>query len=153
MAKHAGGRPRKEIDFKQLEELCSIQCTEAEICSILDVDDKTLTLRIMETYGVSFSEYFAQKRGNGKTSLRRAQYLTAVGREPVLSEKGELLVPGTPPSPALLIWLGKNWLDQKDKSEISGPDNGPIYLSVEDRKERMAMLLAKVKDADGKRGK
>ena len=61
--------------------------------------------------GMSFDEYFAQKRGSGKTSLRRAQWLSA--------QKG---------NPTMLIWLGKQYLGQRDKSshELSGPDGKPI---------------------------
>ena len=35
-------RPRKEIDQKQFENLCGLQCTLEEICGWFDVTDKTL---------------------------------------------------------------------------------------------------------------
>lgn len=35
-------RPKKEIDQKQFEALCGLQCTLLEICDALDVSDKTL---------------------------------------------------------------------------------------------------------------
>lgn len=97
--KHPGGRPKKVIDQAQFEELCHIQCTEMEICAVLNVDDKTLAKWCEETYGKSFSEIFAIKREGGKASLRRAQYKSAV----------EMLVP------SMQIFLGKNWLGQTDK--------------------------------------
>lgn len=62
---------------------------------------------------MTFSGYFAQKRGTGKISLRRKQFQTA------LAGKGNV---------SMLIWLGKQWLGQKDAAEFSGPDNGPIQL-------------------------
>ena len=34
-------RPRKEIDQKQFENLCGLQCTLEEICGFFDVTDKT----------------------------------------------------------------------------------------------------------------
>lgn len=97
--KHPGGRPKSIINQKQFEELCKIQCTEMEICAVLDVDDNTLAKWCKETYGKSFSEIFAQKREGGKPSLRRAQW--------------KLAVEGL--NPSMLIFLGKNHLGQSDK--------------------------------------
>ena len=37
------GRKKKKISKSQFEELCKIQCTQEEICLVLDVADKTLT--------------------------------------------------------------------------------------------------------------
>jgi hypothetical protein len=67
-------RPRKEIDQKQFEELCKIQCTEEEICAVLGVTDKTLNAWCKRTYKKGFSEISAEKRKGGRTSLRRAGF-------------------------------------------------------------------------------
>lgn len=95
----AGGRPKKEIKQQQFESLCAIQCTQEEICAVLDVDDKTLTNWCKKTYDMSFSEVFAQKRAGGKASLRRNQWR--------MSEK----------NPTMAIWLGKQYLGQSDHVE------------------------------------
>lgn len=92
-------RPKKFIDIKQFETLCAIQCTQEEICAVLDVDDKTLTRWCKATYKMSFSEVFKQKRENGKASLRRNQWR--------LSET----------NPTMAIWLGKQYLNQSDHIE------------------------------------
>ena len=92
-------RPRKEIDQKQFEILCGLQCTLPEFCDALDVTDKTLDAWCKRTYGKHFSEVFAQKRGRGKISLRRMQWR--------LAEK----------SATMAIWLGKQYLDQRDEPE------------------------------------
>lgn len=97
-----GGRPKKEISQKQFEALCQIQCTQKEICNILDVTDKTLTKWCKETYNLSFSDTFALKRDSGKASLRRNQWR--------MSET----------NPTMAIWLGKQYLGQRDKMEHSG---------------------------------
>lgn len=89
-------RPRKEIDKKQFENLCGLQCTREEICSFFDITDKTLDGWCHRTYGESFSVVFAQKRGKGKISLRRAQF--------ELAKKNA----------AMAIFLGKQYLDQRD---------------------------------------
>ena len=89
-------RPRKEIDQKQFENLCGLQCTLEEICGWFGVTDKTLDSWCKRTYHASFSEVFKQKRGAGKISLRRSQWR--------LAEKNANMA----------IWLGKQYLDQKD---------------------------------------
>ena len=94
-------RPRKEIDQKQFENLCGLQCTLEEICGWFDVTDKTLDSWCKRTYHASFSEVFKQKRGAGKISLRRSQWR--------LAEKNANMA----------IWLGKQYLGQKDQVEAS----------------------------------
>ena len=95
------GRPLKNIDQKQFENLCGLQCTLEEICGWFGVTDKTLDSWCRRTYGMNFSEVFALKRGKGKISLRRTQFK--------LSEK----------SAAMAIFLGKQYLNQKDKPDDS----------------------------------
>ena len=56
---------------------------------------------VQRTYGVNFSEYFTQKNILFKTSLRRAQF--------------ELAMKG---NPTMLIWLGKQYLGQKERTEV-----------------------------------
>ena len=94
------GRPRKEINKRQFESLCAIQCTREEICSVLDVSEKTIDKWCNETYGEPFSLVFKQKREGGRASLRRNQWR--------LSES----------NPTMAIWLGKQYLGQKDHAEV-----------------------------------
>lgn len=92
-------RPRKEIDQKQFENLCGLQCTLEEICGWFGVSDKTLNGWCKRTYRASFSEVFKQKRGKGMIAVRRAQWR--------LAEKNA----------AMAIWLGKQYLGQRDVVE------------------------------------
>ena len=96
----ARGRPRKEFELKQIEGLIQIQCTQEEVCSVLETTDKTLNRWLRKTTGYNFSEYFEQKKAFGKASLRRKQWKLA------------------DVSPAMAIFLGKNYLGQKDKQEL-----------------------------------
>ena len=98
-------RPRKEIDQKQFENLCGLQCTLEEICGWFGVTDKTLDSWCKRTYHASFSEVFKQKRGLGKISLRRSQWR--------LAEK----------SATMAIWLGKQYLGQRDQVDVNMPGN------------------------------
>lgn len=92
-------RQKKEIDQKLFEKLCMLQCTMREITLFFDVTDKTLTGWCKRTYGKAFSEIFAIKRQTGLVSLRRTQFQ--------LAEK----------SAAMAIFLGKQYLGQKDKDD------------------------------------
>lgn len=111
-------RPRKEIDKKQFENLCGLQCTHDEICAWFDVTVKTLESWCKRTYGDSFSKVFAQKRGKGKISLRRSQWQ--------LAEK----------SASMAIWLGKQYLNQRDNVDVTVSDAKGIAL---DELERMVL--------------
>lgn len=90
-------RPKKNINKKQFEAMCAIQCTKEEICSVLDVTEKTLQNWCKEEYGNDFSRIFKQKRNGGKTSLRRNQWK--------LAEKG---------NSTMQIWLGKQIIGQSE---------------------------------------
>ena len=94
-------RPRKEIDQKQFENLCGLQCTLEEICGWFDVTDKTLDSWCKRTYHASFSEVFKKKRGAGKISLRRSQWQLAQTNA------------------TMAIWLGKQYLGQRDQIETT----------------------------------
>ena len=94
-------RPRKEIDQKQFENLCGLQCTKEEICSWFYCSEDTIERWCKRTYKSNFAVIFAQKRGKGKISLRRSQWR--------LSENNATMA----------IWLGKQYLGQKDEPEDS----------------------------------
>lgn len=90
------GRPRKPISKKTFEELCRIQCTEEEICDVLDVNRTTLNRWARETYGATFAQVYKKYREGGKASLRRSQWALAKTNA------------------TMAIWLGKQMLNQSD---------------------------------------
>jgi len=104
------GRPPKEIDQKQFENLCGLQCTLEEICGWFDVTDKTLDSWCKRTYDANFSEVFKQKRGAGKISLRRSQWR--------LAEKNATMA----------IFLGKQFLGQRDNVDVNVTNNDGMPL-------------------------
>ena len=95
------GRPVKEINQKTFEGLCKIQCTEEEICAILDISDETLNRWCKKTYNKTFVEVFKEKRTGGKASLRRSQWKLAETNA------------------TLAIWLGKQYLGQRDEQSLN----------------------------------
>ena len=102
------GRPKKQLDQKEFEKLCFLQCTHNEVCAWFDISADVLERWCKETYGMTFSKVFAEKKQNGLISLRRTQFQ--------LAEK----------SPAMAIFLGKNLLGQTDKVEQTQTINGAV---------------------------
>jgi len=100
-------RPRKEIDKEQFEKLCAIQCTLKEIACWFKCSEDTIENWCKATYQdedgkpMGFSDAFKVYSVDGKISLRRFQFRQA--------EK----------SYAMAIWLGKQWLGQRDNMDMS----------------------------------
>jgi hypothetical protein len=104
----AGGRPRKEIDMGKVAELASIMCTHEEIAAILGCHVSTLE------HNEEFLQVYKKAFDQGKQSVRRAQYKAAMDGNVTMQ-----------------IWLGKQYLGQKDKQEHEIGGNGkPITVKV-----------------------
>lgn len=130
--KNKGGRPHKVIDQELFERMCQIFCTKPEICGILHVDEKTLTGWCKRIYGKGFSEIYKELSAGGRMSLRREQFKRAMAG-----------------SDTMLIWMGKNYLDQSDKSknEITGRNGGAI--EIDNARERIESKLASLAAREG----
>ena len=88
------GRPKKyNIPKEKVEQLASFGCTNTEIASFFGCDVSLIT----KTY----SQNLTKGRDKGKIRLRQLQWKSA--------EKGNT---------AMLIWLGKQILNQTDRSEV-----------------------------------
>lgn len=94
------GRPKFQIDYEAVKKLASIMCTEKEIASFLGCDERTLQR------DEHFVAVYKEGKETGKMSLRRMQWK--------LAEK----------SYAMAIFLGKQYLGQKDVVENNIVDNG-----------------------------
>lgn len=99
------GRPQVKIDKDKFEKLCALQCTLIEIAGFFDCSEDTIERWCEKTYKKTFAEIFDVKRGSGKISLRRTQWKLA-----------EV-------SPAMAIFLGKNYLGQSDRQEVKVQQN------------------------------
>ena len=91
------GRKPLQIDWEEFDKLCAIHCTLEEMAVFFGMSPDTIEKRVFETYGVKFTDHVKYKRGLGKVSLRRAQFQAGL--------KGSV---------PMLIWLGKQILDQKE---------------------------------------
>jgi hypothetical protein len=97
------GRPKipfTDDTWKTIKKLCQIMCTAQEIASHIECSIDTLEDRIKAKYNCTFPELFKNWNGDGKISLRRKQFEIAM--------KGNV---------GMLIWLGKQYLDQTEKRE------------------------------------
>lgn len=96
------GRPPKltetEEILKQIEGLARIQCTQREAAAVLRVHRNTFSDFLSNNEKAR--EAWESGLEAGRASLRRLQYKAA--------ESG---------NPTMQVWLGKQWLDQKDRVE------------------------------------
>lgn len=117
---------RKKIDFdrKSFVDLVGLGCTQKEICwyfrdekgKCANVD--TLTRWCKREFGMTFQEFVKENGGVYRNITVRQNQLALSAR-----------------SAAMAIFLGKNYLDQTDKTEIV--DNEPL--------ERLDLILSNLK--------
>lgn len=88
-----GGRPKFEINYGQVEAMSSVMATQEEIATFLGCDVRTLQR------DAEFCRIYKKGQEEGKMSLRRRQF--------ELAKK----------SASMAIFLGKNYLGQKDVVE------------------------------------
>ncbi len=112
------GRPRVIIDWDAVDNLLKAQCTGTEIAGHLGIHPDSLYNAVQDKFKTTFSAYSQQKKESGKAMLRMIQFQTAMDGDRTL-----------------LVWLGKNHLDQSDKSQITGKDGkdlNPVNVIVGD---------------------
>jgi hypothetical protein len=100
------GRTKRIVVPKDVYELASIGCTDREIARWFDCDENTLRY--------NFKDIIEKGREDLKNSLRRAQIKLALSGNAVM-----------------LIWLGKNILNQSD-NPIDSQANQPLPWTDED---------------------
>lgn len=113
------GRPKKNLTKEQwssVDYMCMIHCTGEEIAGVLRMDYDTLNRICKEKKDMYISEYIKQHQNGGNMSLRRAQWKSA--------ENGNV---------TMQIWLGKQWLGQKDQQEIEMSVNSDDSLKEMER--------------------
>jgi len=94
--KHPGGRPRLTFDLRLVEDLGKIQSTQSELAAVLDVSIETVKRRLKDD--PEFCAAYEKGLENGKSSLRRIQWKSALGGNTTMQ-----------------IWLGKQYLGQQDR--------------------------------------
>ena len=100
------GDKAKTIDRQLVYNLAAVQCTSQEIAEAVGVSQRYLEKR--------FAKLLEQGRAEGRKSLRRKQFEKAMNGDS-----------------KLLVWLGKQWLSQKDNPEDTAA-NVPLPWSDEE---------------------
>lgn len=105
------GRPRKEIEWDIFDKICAMPIYEGteEVAERIGLSVDSIERKLKERFGedsdVTFAGYIRQQRSAFCESILGAQHNAA--------KKGNATI---------LIWLGKQYLGQRDKVELSGPD-------------------------------
>ena len=108
------GRPKLQLDYELIERLAKIHCIQQEIADMLGVSTKTLQRN------KEFCRIYNKGIQEGKMSLRRMQFETA--------NKG---------NPTMQIWLGKQYLGQRDMQEANIGDSKEIIDKLNDISEAL----------------
>lgn len=123
------GRPRKSVSRKKLRLLASRMNSIEDMARILDVSPDTLTR--------NYNDEIERGRAEARHSLRVTQFTTAL--------KG---------SPALLIWLGKVLLGQRETlaeeaTAVVTPEKPIASMSLEQMAVEMLELINVVRKRNG----
>jgi len=98
------GKPAP-IDLNELEKLAVMHCTQEEAAAWFNVSGKTMSYKLR---CAPYKSVWTMGLAKGKISLRRKQKQRA--------DAGDK---------TMLIWLGKQWLGQKDHHEFAD-DSGAV---------------------------
>ena len=100
------GRKKAQIDWDLVEKMAKRHCDGVQIAARLGIHPETLYGRVSEKFKVGFSEWMSTKKADGKSVLIEEQWKKA--------EKGDN---------TMLIFLGKQYLGQSEKSESKVDQN------------------------------
>ena len=107
--KSNAGRKKIKIDWKKVDNSLMSGSNGVQVAAMLGISFDTLSRRTKDEKNADFAEYLQQKRQEGNDVLFGLQYK--------LAKEGDR---------GMLIWLGKNRLDQSDKKEIKQHNTGSL---------------------------
>lgn len=109
-------RPRINIDWNFVDESLILGCFGTEIALMLGIDNDTLYSRCEQEKQMCFSDYSAQKKAKRHRMLRDKQFARAMKEDTTM-----------------LIWLGKQELDQREPESKTVEACRPALLEYLDR--------------------
>ena len=119
-------RPKANIDWDKVDKYLQYQCDGTGIAGLFGIHPDTLYKACEEKYKMGFSAYSAIKKSEGKELLRAKQFAVAMEGDKTM-----------------LVWLGKQYLEQKDKSDIEHSGTAIINISVsKDTEEGLGYILS-----------
>jgi len=111
------GRPKTELDENSIIDLLGIGCTNEEVATYLNTSVDTLERR--------FAESLRKGRVKLKESLRRMQIKSANG---FVAPDGKYIAPNV----TMQIWLGKQFLNQREDPIVVDNDFVSIDFEIDD---------------------
>lgn len=117
------GAPKKAIDWRQFEYLCSLQCTQTEIAAMFAIHHETLRDRVKEQYGENYSSIYKRYAEKGYISLRKYQFDHAKKNA------------------SMAIFLGKVLLGQKEDNVSKDMMTTFCHMMKEKNEEAMKEML------------
>ena len=107
---------KTDMDWGRVIEMLKAQCKTVDIARALGISTDKIYVRCQQDLGIDFSALKEEKRSEGQNVLRFKQY--------------EIALTGNVP---MLIWLGKQYLGQTDKSEVESTLKGSgLKIGFED---------------------
>ncbi len=100
------------IDIEQVRVLAGIQCTLEEIAAVMKIKKRQFINRMNDDEALRIA--FEEGGREGKASIRREQF--------------RLLQAG---NATMGVWLGKQYLGQRDQVGITGGDGGAIKHEID----------------------
>ena len=122
------GRKAANIDEEQVRALARLGCTWDEIADVIQVSRTTFGKYLKQKK--SLREAYERGLSEGDVSIRRAQYDAAMGGKT-----------------AMLIWLGKNRLNQTDRVETKTENEITDTTGAVDKLHSAIDRLARRSDA------
>jgi hypothetical protein len=107
-------RPKTVIDWNKVDKYLQAQCDGVGIAGLLGISPDTLYRACQEIHKIGFAEYSAQKKAEGKELLKAKQFSVAMEGDKTM-----------------LVWLGKQYLQQRDKQELTGKDGEKLIPSIQ----------------------
>jgi hypothetical protein len=93
-------RPELPIDWEWVDEHLQAGCIGTDIAAKFAMHPTTFYRRVEERFHMSFTQYAQEKKSCGDNLLRKAQFEKALDKDNTM-----------------MVWLGKNRLEQRDTPE------------------------------------
>lgn len=118
----------KQVNWDLVDTLLMSGCTGTEIASHFNLHHDTFFRKLEKEKGVAFTAYCQEKRSKGDSLIKHQQFLKALGK----TNEGDN---------TMLVWLGKNRLNQKEN-----PDQESSSQATDNLKKAMELIDALQKD-------
>lgn len=127
-------RPEKPIDWDLVDKLLEANCHGTEIAPYFNMHPETFYDRVLKYYGIGFTEFSCLKKAHGDAKLKIAQFEKALDKDN-----------------AMMIWLGKQRLDQREpetvKEKFEVTEN--VQVTVKGIEDAGASILTKASNEPG----